>query len=233
MEWGLTTNQAMLFSFIVTMPSWANREQINGRDFYRVAKNKIVTELPILTDKPDTVYRLMKQLESARLITIHPDKNNGICFALSEKCKSWFSNTHTDADPNNLGCRSEVGTDTDPTYHNTSNHNSLSNVREEYSNEGQQTEPQTYAMYDNWEPSQTFFEILKAYRIDQTKYDNDVLDSFKLHWTGQSGKIGSRNTWERKLADWVKKQRPQGGKNAGNKNTGKFGLSDFLDKFDD
>lgn len=113
------------------------------------------------------------------------------------------------------------------------NNLSLSNAHEEYSNEGQQTEPQTYAMYDNWEPSQTFFEILKAYRIDQTKYDNDVLDSFKLHWTGQSGKIGSRNTWERKLADWVKKQRPQGGQNAGNKNTGKFGLSDFLDKFDD
>lgn len=68
LEWGLNLQQAALFAFLYEVPSWAECQTIDGVAYWRIAKSKIIAELPILTDKRDTVYRHMKALEDAGLI---------------------------------------------------------------------------------------------------------------------------------------------------------------------
>lgn len=68
LEWGLNASQAILFGFLYEVPSWADPSVIDGQTFFRIAKSKISEELPLLTDKPDTVYRLMKALVDTGLI---------------------------------------------------------------------------------------------------------------------------------------------------------------------
>lgn len=69
-EWGLNAQQALLFAFVYECPSWARMMRTDGGEFYALSKAKIIEELPILTDKPDTAYRLLKQLDAIGLIEI-------------------------------------------------------------------------------------------------------------------------------------------------------------------
>lgn len=88
LEWGLNAQQALLFAFIYECPSWANPiESINGT-FYAVSKQKITEELPLLTDKPDTAYRLLKQLQTAGLIELSSTSKITLV-RLTEKAKCW------------------------------------------------------------------------------------------------------------------------------------------------
>ncbi|PHS64358.1 MAG: hypothetical protein COB09_08255 [Thalassobium sp.] len=68
-EWGLNLSQTVLFSFLYEAHSWASEFIVDGQAYYWVAKEKICEELPILTDKPDTIKRLMAALESEGLIS--------------------------------------------------------------------------------------------------------------------------------------------------------------------
>ena len=82
-EWGLNPQQAILFSFLYELPSWANSEIINGEPYYWVTKPKIIEELPLLTDKPDTIKRLIKQLEEKGLVSR----------AVKDKCRLYVKTT--------------------------------------------------------------------------------------------------------------------------------------------
>lgn len=57
-EWGLNLNQAAIFGFIYEAATWAAKDG----DYWNVSKSKIIQEFPLLTDKPDTIYRLVKVL---------------------------------------------------------------------------------------------------------------------------------------------------------------------------
>lgn len=88
LAWGLNAQQAMLFAWLYEVPSWADSRQIDGHAFYNVAKTKIVAELPLLTDKPDTAYRLMKQLAKAGLIGM-ASCDNKTYMRLLPKARAW------------------------------------------------------------------------------------------------------------------------------------------------
>lgn len=87
-EWGLNAQQAILFSFIYDLPSWANEHISDGAAWYNISKSKICAELPILTDKPDTAYRLLKNLEEFGLI-FTACFDNKTYVRLTEKAKLW------------------------------------------------------------------------------------------------------------------------------------------------
>lgn len=69
LEWGLNLSQTVLFSFLYEAPSWAQEVVVDGLAYYWIAKEKVSDELPILTDKPNTVRKLMVSLEDAGLIS--------------------------------------------------------------------------------------------------------------------------------------------------------------------
>ena len=88
LEWGLNSQQALLFSFVYECPSWARPIKTDNGIFFALSKAKIVEELPLLTDKPDTAYRLLKGLETAGLIELSHTSNISL-FRLTEKAKEW------------------------------------------------------------------------------------------------------------------------------------------------
>ncbi|MBX2809489.1 MAG: hypothetical protein KTR20_12765 [Cellvibrionaceae bacterium] len=63
-DWGLNLNQAAVFSVIFAAATWAEKEG----EYWNVSKKKIIQELPLLTNKVDTIYRYQKDLISKGLI---------------------------------------------------------------------------------------------------------------------------------------------------------------------
>lgn len=87
-EWGLNIQEAYLFAWIYTVPSWAGRVTIEDLDFYFASKTKAIEDLPLLTDKIDTVYRYYKSLQEKGLILIMKVDNKD-CISLTDKAKTW------------------------------------------------------------------------------------------------------------------------------------------------
>ncbi|KRP78079.1 hypothetical protein [Pseudomonas lactis] len=88
LEWGLNAQQALLFAFVYECPSWANKVKTDGGEFFALSKAKIVEELPLLTDKPDTAYRLLIALRDAGLIDLSSTSNITL-IRLTVKAKEW------------------------------------------------------------------------------------------------------------------------------------------------
>ncbi|MGA3827369.1 phage replication protein [Pseudomonas chlororaphis] len=88
LEWGLNAQQALLFAFVYECPSWANKVKTDGGEFFALSKAKIVDELPLLTDKPDTAYRLLIALRDAGLIDLSSTSNITL-LRLTVKAKEW------------------------------------------------------------------------------------------------------------------------------------------------
>jgi len=108
-EWGLNSQQAVLFSFIYSCPSWCNPVTTDSGTFYALSKAKIVEELPLLTDKPDTAYRILKQLQSAGVIEISSTHKITLV-RLTDKGKQWNKkNNGSEIYPNHIGKKSDEG----------------------------------------------------------------------------------------------------------------------------
>ena len=87
-EWGLTPQESILFSFIHQVPTWAKPINKDGQVFYAISKLKIVEELPILTDKPDTTYRILKSLHSKGVISLSSTSRITL-IQVTDKGKAW------------------------------------------------------------------------------------------------------------------------------------------------
>lgn len=123
LEWGLSLSEAAMFSFVYALPSWAEQIHVNGQTWYFGSRNKAISEMPLITDKPDTVYRLYKALQSKGLIEWQKfgDKD---CLRLTDLGRTW-NTINKDANPA-LGKKSEatrkkirVKAEKNPTYNNT------------------------------------------------------------------------------------------------------------------
>lgn len=88
LEWGLNAQQALLFAFVYSAPSWAAPVEQDGATFYALSKAKIIDELPLLTDKADTAYRMLKALAAAGLIVLSSTSSITL-FRLTEKAQEW------------------------------------------------------------------------------------------------------------------------------------------------
>ena len=109
LEWGLNSQQALLFAFVYECPSWARLVQTPADDFYALSKAKILEELPLLTDKPDTAYRLLKQIAAAGVIDLSSTATITLV-RLTAKGQEW--NRKLDGSekyPTQVGEKSEVG----------------------------------------------------------------------------------------------------------------------------
>ncbi len=140
LEWGLNSQQALLFAFVYECPSWANPIKTDSGIYFALSKAKIVDELPLLTDKPDTAYRLLKALRDAGLIELSSTSNITL-IRLTEKAKEWNrkldgSEKYPTSDaidgrkkirstseklPSKVGKKSELGSEKSPTNQGTSN----------------------------------------------------------------------------------------------------------------
>ncbi|UNM17303.1 phage replication protein [Pseudomonas sp. ArH3a] len=140
LEWGLNSQQALLFAFVYACPSWTTPVKTENGIFFALSKAKIVEELPLLTDKPDTAYRMLKALEEAGLIDLSSTANITL-FRLTKKAAEWNKKedgsekyptpptskgrknirSTSDKSPSKVGKKSVQGSDKSPTNQDTSN----------------------------------------------------------------------------------------------------------------
>lgn len=88
-EWGLSTSEAVVFSWIYELASWAEKLIYNENTFYFSSRIKACEELPIVTEKTDTMYRHFKSLEKKGLVSLLVI-NKKDYIALTEKGKQWY-----------------------------------------------------------------------------------------------------------------------------------------------
>lgn len=140
LEWGLNAQQALLFAFVYECPSWANPIKTDTGIYFALSKSKIVDELPLLTDKPDTAYRLLKALKDSGLIELSSTSSITL-IRLTEKAKEWNRKldgsekyptsdaldgrkkirSTSDKSPSKVGKKSELGSEKSPTNQGTNN----------------------------------------------------------------------------------------------------------------
>ncbi len=101
LEWELLLTDAYLFALMHDACSWVDTLFIDGEVYYWLAKTRIIKEIPLLTDKVDTIYRMQKRLVDKGLIKTV--KINGKdYFNLTDKGKEWNSykqKDNSDANP--------------------------------------------------------------------------------------------------------------------------------------
>ena len=129
---GLNVQQALLFSFFYELPSWANSVTLEGVPYYLATKSKIIDELPLLTDKPDTVYRLAKALRDKGLIEIKviDSKTYYRTTALGATWNDAEAGGFirgSEKNPGGAGKFSEGGAEKNPTYNTTNINNTTNN----------------------------------------------------------------------------------------------------------
>ena len=80
-EWGLNFSQAAVFSHLY--------EVAKGKQYEcMISYSGVVSELPAVVDKPDTAYRLIRQLAKLELISL--ECYEGFAhFTLLDKARGW------------------------------------------------------------------------------------------------------------------------------------------------
>ena len=91
-EWGLSLTQAILFSVIYELPSWANSRVFDGEILYLFTQKKLREEVPVLQLKDRALKKALSDLESKGLIErliVHESNRDHRYIRTTEKGKSW------------------------------------------------------------------------------------------------------------------------------------------------
>lgn len=122
----LTQSEAAVFWFFTRLSNWAESIVIGGRIYYFAAKPMACSNLPIVTTKVDTMYRIYRSLEKKGLVMLEKHGTKDLVHVVSEYAKQWNNANYrenSDLNPTKLGIKSEtgrnqirVGSDLNPTY---------------------------------------------------------------------------------------------------------------------
>lgn len=101
-KYNLNLNQGGLMDLLSELPSWATERIINGKTYWHISRNKVIDEIPLFYQKPDTVYRAFKHLAKENMIE-YLQQNRMDFVRLTLKGKGW----------NKLGNKSELGNESE------------------------------------------------------------------------------------------------------------------------
>lgn len=238
-EWGLNAQQALLFAFVYECPSWAKPVKTDAGIYFALSKAKIVEELPLLTDKPDTAYRLLRALNAAGLIELSSTSSITLV-RLTEKGKAWNrkldgsekypitrpSNGRkkirptSEKSPSKVGNKSEPGSEKSPTNQDTSNQDTnqqqqrdLAGVIEQQDRQAiePQEDRQHFAMFAEWNPPTNLVTAqLKLAGLTFEALTEEALQSFLGYYIAKSQVFDSNGGWCFRLAKWVKTEKAKG-----------------------
>lgn len=124
-KWGISLQEAYVFSWMYDVPSWAKTIIIDNEIWYFASKTKAIADTnKVLTEKPDTMYRYYKKLEEKGLIE-NKKLGKEDYIRITEKGKQWNSlgkkSEYSENNPTELGKKSEFNSENNPTYYSISN----------------------------------------------------------------------------------------------------------------
>jgi isopentenyldiphosphate isomerase len=108
----LSPQQAMFFSYLHNALSWSEQIVDEQTVWFWVNRNKVVADIPLVTQKTDTVYRWFTEFAEMGLINYKKIGKKDV-FQLTPKGKEW--NNNSDSHPTKLGRPSEFYSDGHPT----------------------------------------------------------------------------------------------------------------------
>jgi len=87
-EWGFSVQQAYAFAWVYQLSSWAFSSPLDGEIYYHAERSKFIEDMPLLTNREDTVYRTLKEFVELGLIKMRKiGRKDFVC--LTEKGKKW------------------------------------------------------------------------------------------------------------------------------------------------
>ena len=104
-EWGINLAQGQLIDLINQASSWAKPHIVDNELYFWVSRNKVIEEIPVAYQKPDTVYRAIKDLASKGIID-HIKQGRKDLVRLTEKGMTWNVKGTTQGD-SKLGNKSD------------------------------------------------------------------------------------------------------------------------------
>lgn len=176
--------EALIFDFLSNR-SFGDEVIVENTVWYFISRTKIVTELPILNLKKDTVYRYFKSLEKAGLIFYKTDKkrdlirisakgkkyySDSVDYTMSEKNPSYYVGKKSENEKK-LGKKSEKKSEKNPTY------NTTMNIIEE-------EEEEIYLEFAKWIPLRNKIQNLevlaKSLKNNIENGDKKTVENFEL-----------------------------------------------------
>jgi len=127
-EWQLSVSEAVVFSYLSDASGWASTMVMGTEVWYHVSRGKFIQDVPFLTNKPDTIYRIYRKLQEKGLI--EAQKVGPADFIkLTDKGKAWGKKQIRDSEknPSETGNISENTSEKNPTYNTISINNTNSN----------------------------------------------------------------------------------------------------------
>lgn len=122
----LTQSEAAVFWFFTRLSNWAESVYIDGRVYYFAAKPMACSNLPIVTTKVDTMYRIYKSLAKKGLVMLEKHGTKDLVHVVPEYAKQWNNANYrenSESNPSQVGIKSEFGrnqirkpSDLNPTY---------------------------------------------------------------------------------------------------------------------
>lgn len=88
-EHGLNTSEAIVFAWLYELPSWAKSVLIDNKTYYFASENKAAEEMPLISDKKDTFYRLYRSLAKKGLIEMLKI-GKATYIAITDLGKGWY-----------------------------------------------------------------------------------------------------------------------------------------------
>ena len=125
-EYGLNVNQWCILDIISTASTWCEIFTYRENHYYWISKNKICEELKALDLKVDTIYRHLKLLSELGFIDYVKDGKKDLV-VLTDLGKTLFFK-NSEINPTELGNKSELNSEINPTYNNTNIHNKTKNT---------------------------------------------------------------------------------------------------------
>lgn len=123
-EWGFNLSEAAVFAYLFNVPTWADPVSVDGKTFYFAARQKTCQDVPLISDKPDTIYRIYKSLHEKGVID-YLKWTGKDCMRITEKGKGWNSEKNPSSTIE-LGKKSDetrkifrINSEKNPTYNNT------------------------------------------------------------------------------------------------------------------
>lgn len=124
LAWDLNLSEAAVFTYLFNVPTWADPVLIDGQTFYFAARQKTCQDVPLISDKPDTIYRIYKSLHEKGVISYLKWMGKD-CMRITEKGKGWNSEKNPSSTIE-LGKKSEStrkifrkDSEKNPTYNST------------------------------------------------------------------------------------------------------------------
>lgn len=88
-EYGLSQSEAYVYAYVLTAPAWCDKALLDDRVLLKLSRRKIVADMPLVTDKPDTMYRIMKKLADKGLVELSKANGDDLVWIEPDMSANW------------------------------------------------------------------------------------------------------------------------------------------------